>query len=181
MFSALSARDSDRQLLTRIYRTAIDRYAVSTVHSVALPTVFTRRAPCALAKISSSYKDKLHHAFLPLPSARAMPRSADLLERFRCMPESRNALEDCSQLMAVSNTLGSDFAFDMATDFHTQDEDARWVPGLVRLVQELGGGQGSKPNSPKVNYHTLQINRMPCGCRYDYTAEAGNNDWNTQL
>jgi hypothetical protein len=55
------------------------------------------------------------------------------------------------------------------------------VPGLVRLVQELGGGQGSKPNSPKVNYHTLQINRMPCGCRYDYTAEAGNNDWNTQL
>jgi hypothetical protein len=168
MFSALSAQVSDRQLLTRIYRTAIDRYAVSTVHSVALPTVFTRRAPCALAKISSSYKDKLHHAFLPLPSARAMPRSVDLLQRFKCMTESRNALEDCTRLMAVSNTPGSDFGFDMATDFHTQDEDARWVPELVRLVQELGGGQGSRPNSPKVNYHTLQINRVPCGCLYNY-------------
>jgi hypothetical protein len=136
----------------------------------------------SLADVIHESMLKLHHAFLPLTSARAMVHTAvDLLQQFKCIDGSRNALEDCTQLMAVSNTPGSDFAIDMATDFHTQDEDARWVPGLVRLVQELGGGQGSKPNSPKVNYHTLQINRMPCGCRYDYTAEAGNNDWNTQL
>jgi hypothetical protein len=128
----------------------------------------------SLADVIHESMLKLHHAFLPLTSARAMVHTAvDLLQQFKCIDGSRNALEDCTQLMAVSNTPGLDFGFDMATDFHTQDQDARWVPELVRLVQELGGGQGSKPNSPKVNYHTLQINRVPCGCRYDYTGTNG--------
>ena len=63
--------------------------------------------------------------------------------------------------MAVSNIPEMDFGFDMVPDFHTQDQDAKWVPELVRLVRKFGGGQGSKPNSPKANYLTLQINRMP--------------------
>ena len=173
IFSAFSAQVSDRQLLTRIYRTAIDRHAVSTVHSVALHTVFTRRAPCASAKISSIYKDKLHHAFLPLPSARAMLASNDLLQQFKNMTKSRNTLEDSDLLMASSKVPGSEFGFDIAENFHTEDQDARWVPELVRLVQEFGGGQGSKPNSKKVNYHTLQVNREPCGCLYDYDGTNG--------
>ena len=99
--------------------------------------------------------------------------AVDLLQQLKCIDGSRNALEDCTRLMAVSNTPGSDFGFDMATNFHTQEQDARWAPELVRLVQEFGGGQGSKPNSPKVNYHTLQINRVPCGCLYNYDGTNG--------
>ena len=56
MFSALSAQVSDRQLLLRIYCTAIDLYAVSAVHSVASPTVFTRRASRALARMPSQVR-----------------------------------------------------------------------------------------------------------------------------
>ena len=117
---------------------------------------------------------KLHHAFLPSTSARAMdPTAADLLQRFGNINGNRNALEDYTNLMAVSNNDGSDFGFDIATNFHTEDQEARWVPELISLVQKHGGGQGSKPNSPKTSYLTLQINRMPCGCLYKYV---GTND-----
>jgi hypothetical protein len=128
----------------------------------------------SLADVIHESMLKLHHAFLPLTSARAMVHAVvDLWQKFKCVDGNRNALEDCPQLMAVSNIPEMDFGFDMVPDFHTQDQDAKWVPELVRLVRKFGGGQGSKPNSPKANYLTLQINRMPCGCRYDYTGTNG--------
>ena len=96
-------------------------------------------------------------------------KCADLLEQFRELPNCRNALRDCLRLDGVAGERGQEFGFDIATDFHTPELDARWVPALIALVKTYGGGQGSKPNSPNVNYLTLQINRAPCGCLYDYT------------
>ena len=60
----------------------------------------------------------------------------------------------------------------IANEFHTAAQDRKWVLELVRLVEDFGGGQGARPNSPKVNYHVVKVNRSPCACIYDY---AGTN------
>ena len=92
VFSALSAQVSDCQLLIRIYRTAIDPYSVSAVHSVASPTVFTRRASRALAIMPSqvrqcwSCEGSGKHASKVSYAVSKVGRGKDAKELFLCTP-----------------------------------------------------------------------------------------------
>ena len=94
--------------------------------------------------------------------------SSHLYEQFTHLPECRNALTECPKLAEAAAIEDSEFGFHIAEEFHTREQDRRWVPELLKLVEKHGGGQGKKPNSPKVNYHVVQVNRAPCACLYIY-------------
>ena len=100
--------------------------------------------------------------------------SADsLLGCFMRQRTCYDALREHAQLQSVSRTPGQEFGYYVTSDFHSPDLDARWTPQLVRLVEDFGGGQRIKANSPDVSYHALQVNRAPCGCLCRYTGADG--------
>ena len=75
--------------------------------------------------------------------------SSHLYEQFTHLPECRNALTECPKLAEAAAIEDSEFGFHIAEEFHTREQDRRWVPELLKLVEKHGGGQGKNRTRPR--------------------------------